>query len=119
MKTLLQGSEFATMIDRKTGGFLDPSTGLRCQLRPLDSDKNTYALCIPGMASGKALLPQLRASAKQFLGVGDVPKIYNQTLELTRFLNEKLTQNGKKLELTGHSMGSGIANYVGLKLDLP
>ena len=119
METLLQGSEFAKMINRKTGGFLDPSTGLHCQLRPLDSDKNTYALCIPGITSGKTFLPQLRASAKQFLGVGDVPKIYSQTLELTRFLNEKLKQEGIKLELAGHSMGGGIANYVGLMLGLP
>ena len=119
MEKLLEGSEFANMIDKNTGGFLDPSTGLRCQLRPLDSDKKTYALCIPGITSGKTFLPQLRDSAKQFLGVGGVPKIYSQTLELSRFLNEKLKQEGKTLELAGHSMGGGIANYVGLKLGLP
>lgn len=117
MEKLLKGSEFAGMIDKKTGGFLDPNTGLCCQLQRLDS--GNYALCIPGIAPGKMFGAQLRASAQQFLGVGGVPEIYSQALKLAQFLNGKLEQEGKKLELSGHSMGGGIANYLGLKLDLP
>jgi hypothetical protein len=117
METLLEGSDFAGMIDKKTGGFLDPNTGLCCQLQRLDSEN--YALCIPGIAPGKTFGTQLSASIQQFLGVGGVPEIYSQALKLAQFLNGKLEQGGKKLELSGHSMGGGIANYVGLKLDLP
>jgi hypothetical protein len=118
MGALLKGSKFASMIDKKTGGFLDPSTGLCCQLQPLKS--GNYALCIPGIAPGKMFGPQLSASVQQFLGVGGVPEIYSQALKLAEFLSTQLeNQGGKKLELTGHSMGGGIANYVGLKLDLP
>ena len=117
MEKLLKGSEFAAMIDKKTGGFLDPNTGLCCQLQRLDS--GNYALCIPGIAPGKTFGTQLSASIQQFLGVGGVPEIYSQALNLAEFLNEKLKAEGKNLELSGHSMGGGIANYVGLKLDLP
>lgn len=118
MEKLLKGSEFADMIDSKTGGFLDPRTGLCCQLQPLDS--GDYALCIPGIAPGKMFGTQLGASVKQFLGVGGLPEIYSQALQLAEFLSTKLEEKGgKKLELTGHSMGGGIANYVGLKLNLP
>lgn len=117
MEALLKSSEFAGMIDKKTGGILDPSTGLCCQLQRLES--GNYALCIPGIASGKMYGTQLSASVQQFLGVGGVPEIYSQALKLAEFLNEKLKAEGKNLELSGHSMGGGIANYVGLKLDLP
>ena len=117
MEALLKGSEFAGMIDKKTGGILDPSTGLCCQLQPLEN--GNYALCIPGIAPGKMYGAQLSASVQQFLGVGGVPEIYTQALKLAEFLNRQLKSEGKNLDLSGHSMGGGIANYVGLKLDLP
>lgn len=117
MEVLLKGSEFAGMIDKKTGGILDPSTGLCCQLQRLES--GNYALCIPGIAPGKMYGAQLSASVQQFLGVGGVPEIYRQAQKLAEFLNEKLKTEGKNLELSGHSMGGGIANYVGLQLNLP
>lgn len=120
MKKLLEGSEFAGMVDEKTGIFRDPRTGLCCQLQPLDRSRKTYALCIPGIGPGEMFGTQVSASVQQFLGVGGVPEIYSQALKLADFLSTKLEeQGGKKLELTGHSMGGGIANYVGLKLDLP
>ena len=117
MEDILKGSEFAGMIDSKAGGFLDPSTGLCCQLQRLSS--GNYALCIPGIAPGKMFGTQLSASVQQFLGVGGVPEIYTRALKLAEFLNGELNKQGEKLELSGHSMGGGIANYVGLMLDLP
>lgn len=120
MEELLKDSKFKGMLDKKSGGFMDPRTGLFCQLEIIYDDPKTYALCIPGIAEGEMLGTQLSASVQQFLGVGGVPEIYRQALELAKLLNEKLTHNkGQPLQLTGHSMGGGIANYVGLKLDLP
>lgn len=120
MEELLKGSKFEGMLDNKSGGFMDPRTGLCCQLEIVYDNPKTYALCIPGIAEGEMFGTQLSASVQQFLGVGGVPEIYSQALELAKLLNEKLTHNkGQPLELTGHSMGGGIANYVGLKLDLP
>jgi hypothetical protein len=62
---------------------------------------------------------QLLSSVKQFLGVGGLPTMHSQALELAKTIGNKLAAEGKTLELTGHSMGGGIANYVGLKLNLP
>jgi hypothetical protein len=59
------------------------------------------------------------SSVKQFLGVGGVPTMHSQALELAKTIQDKLAAKGQTLELTGHSMGGGIANYVGLKLNLP
>ena len=45
--------------------------------------------------------------------------MHSQALELAKTIQDKLAAKGQTLELTGHSMGGGIANYVGLKLNLP
>jgi putative lipase involved disintegration of autophagic bodies len=45
--------------------------------------------------------------------------MHSQALELAKTIQDKLAAKGQTLELTGHSMGGGVANYVGLKLNLP
>ncbi len=123
MAKLLKGTDFAKLIDPVTGGFRDPSTGLYCELKPLTADTMSqvtgYVLCFPGVGAANMHSTQLLSSVKQFLGVGGVPTMHSQALELAKTIQDKLATEGKSLELTGHSMGGGIANYVGLKLNLP
>jgi hypothetical protein len=126
MAKLLTDPKYKALIDSATGGFRDPSTGLYCELVPLTQDTNSaistvtgYVLCFPGVGSANMHSTQLLSSVKQFLGVGGVPTMHSQALELAKTIGDKLAAEGKTLELTGHSMGGGIANYVGLKLNLP
>ena len=44
--------------------------------------------------------------------------MHSQALELVKTIQDALALQGQTLELTGHSMGGGIANYVGLKLNI-
>ena len=123
MAKLLKGTDFAKLIDPVTGGFRDPSTGLYCELKPLTADTMSrvtgYVLCFPGVGAANMHSTQLLSSVKQFLGVGGLPTMHSQALALAETIQDKLAAEGKTLELTGHSMGGGIANYVGLKLNLP
>jgi hypothetical protein len=123
MAKLLQGTDFANLIDPVTGGFRDPSSGLYCELRSLSMDSmsnvTAYALCFPGVGAAHMSSTQLLSSFKQFLGLGGLPKMHSQALALAKAIQEKLAAKNQSLELTGHSMGGGIANYVGLKLNLP
>lgn len=123
MAKLLQGTDFAKLIDPVTGGFRDPSSGLYCELKPLTMDSLSqvtgYVLCFPGVGAARMSSTQWLSSVKQFLCIGGVPKMHSQALALTKIIQEKLVTEGKSLDLTGHSMSGGIANYVGLKLNLP
>lgn len=123
MAELLKETDFAKLIDPITGGFRDPSTGLYCELKPLTADSMSrvtgYVLCIPGMQTGSMFKTQLLSSLKQFLGIGGLPKMHSQALDLAKTIKEKLEAKNITFELTGHSMGGGVANYVGLKLNLP
>jgi len=123
MAKILTGTKFENLIDPTTGGIRDPSSGLYCELKPLTMDSISkvtgYVLCFPGVGAGNMLSTQLQASIKQFLGVGGVPTMHSQALDLAKTIQDKLAADGKTLELTGHSMGGGIANYLGLKLNLP
>ena len=121
--TLLQNSEFASLVDKSTGVFEDPSTGLCCMLQAIQTgefdEPTRYALCIPGFSNGDMMAVQLATCVQQFLGIGGIPPMYKQALKLAQHLNQELGKKGQQLELTGHSMGGGIANYVGVKLGLP
>ena len=123
MANLLVGTKYENLIDPATGGFRDPSTGLYCELKPLTMDSLSqvtgYVLCFPGVGGANMHSTQLLSSIKQFLGVGGLPTMHSQALELAKTIQDKLATKGQTLELTGHSMGGGIANYVGLKLNLP
>ena len=126
MAKLLTDPTYKGLIDPVTGGFRDPSTGLYCELVPLTQDTNSaiskvtgYVLCFPGVGAANMRSTQLLSSVKQFLGVGGVPTMHSQALERAKTIGDKLSAEGKTLELTGHSMGGGVANYVGLKLNLP
>lgn len=104
-----------------TGGFRDPATGLYAELRKLPQQGNgpaQYVLCITGTGRGAALRAQMKTNAQQFLGRGGVPAAHQQALQLTKELQQAIHTMGGNLTLAGHSLGGGIANYVGLKLNM-
>lgn len=123
LKKLLKGSEFEKLPCWSHGEFVDSRTGLCVRLEPLTithyGEVASFALCFPGMGTGNALGIQLKTSLQQFMGIGEVPEMYVQARALATHIQQKLSQNGQTLELVGHSMGGGIANYVGLSLNLP
>lgn len=52
---------------------------------------------------------------KANLNISTVPKQYKQALEFTEWAKKYVKKNGGSLELTGHSLGGGLATYAGLK----
>lgn len=113
-------SKFRALLDPYTGGIRDISTGLYGELhKALDS--NAYVLCFPGSGAGDMNTKQWKTNLKQLSGSGGVPKAHAQAAELVPEIRAAMLENGREdwpLELAGHSLGGGIANYVGMKLDL-
>lgn len=113
----------------QTGQFRDPKTGLMADLtelkgadgKPVLRDgRPVYVLSFMGTGRGAASRAQWLTNVRQFLGMGGVPHAHQQAADLAgRLLKVFNTMNPKPLlTLSGHSLGGGIANYVGLKLDL-
>jgi hypothetical protein len=122
----LRGTPLEKFLCPWTGGFRDPKTGLVAKLMPLPpqelktgtntneankSSKPVLQLCFPGTGTGAAWRAQLKANVMNFLGLG-LPAAYLQALDLARLLEKEL---GKTHELTfaGHSLGGGVATFVG------
>lgn len=113
-------SKFRSLLDPYTGGIRDISTGLYAELQII-SNSNTYVLCFPGTGAGDMITKQWKTNLKLLTGTGGVPKAHAQAVELASEINAILKNSkktGKPLKLAGHSLGGGIANYVGMKLDL-
>lgn len=122
-KILGQETSFKRNIDPVSHGFRDVKTGLYCELRLANSDMENphYLLCFPGTGAGDMDVMQWSNNIDQAIGTGGVPPAYKQAAELTKFLRDELKKikPNAELGLTGHSLGGGIANFVGLKYDLP
>ena len=124
----LQGTEFEKFLCPFSGCFRDPTTGVAASLEQLmnndgtpvlnDQKKPVYSLVFPGTGRGAAWCAQLKTNAQQFLGSGGVPAAHQQADKLAKLLKEKFGDT-KQLILTGHSLGGGIANYVGISQDIP
>ena len=113
-------SKFRALLDPYTGGIRDISTGLYVELHKA-IDSNAYVLCFPGSGAGDMNTKQWKTNLKQLSSTGSVPKAYAQAAELVPEIRAAMLENGREdwpLELAGHSLGGGIANYVGMKLDL-
>lgn len=117
---LSQHPELERNIDPLSQGFRDVKTGLYCELRQTNTDTSApeFVLCFPGTGAAAMDRKQWSANINQAIGKGDVPPAYRQAAQLTELIKTALDKTGAKLTVAGHSMGGGIANYVGLKHDI-
>ena len=108
-------------IEPYSDGFRDVKTGLYCELHQvsLDPKKAEYVLCFPGTGAGAMDRMQWLNNIDQAIGTGEVPPAYKQAAELVDLIKTNLNKSNAKLTVAGHSLGGGIANYVGLKHDIP
>ena len=110
-------SPFASKIYPLTGGIRDTKTGLYAQLMPSSAGSSDYFLCFPGTGAMNNLDKQWTTNIANFM-LDDVPKAYKQAVALAHEMQGVIQSKGGTLKLAGHSLGGGIANYVGLKLGL-
>ena len=109
-------SALSAKIDPLSGVFRDPHTGLYADLVRID--RNYFVLCFPGTGAGKMSAIQWKSNIDQIRNKKTIPPAYTQAVELAAALKELFASQNKKFELAGHSLGGGIANYVGLKLNI-
>ena len=110
-------SVFKAKIYPLTGGIRDTHTGLYAQLVPKHLDSKDYFLCFPGTGAMNNLDKQWRTNVVNAIG-DTVPKAFRQAVELAAEIAQAVQSDNGTLTLAGHSLGGGIANYVGLKLGL-
>lgn len=112
-------SAFRALLYPPTGGVRDTRTGLYAELRMIKSDgEATCLLCFPGTGVADNEGKQWAANLQQALGAGRVPRLYKQALALANELKMALANEGLELRVAGHSLGGGVANFVGLALNM-
>ena len=109
-------SALSAKIDPLSGVFRDPHTGLYADLVRID--RNYFVLCFPGTGAGKMSAIQWKSNYDQIRSKKNIPKAYTQAVTLAAALKELFAIKKKRFEVAGHSLGGGIANYVGLKLNI-
>jgi len=117
-------SKFRHLLDPFTGGIRDVQTGLYAELH-VDTESGDLVLVFPGTGTGDMDTKQWLTNLAQFSGQGGVPAMYAQAAALAKEIQDlqsdlsfdNTSQGG--LKLVGHSLGGGIANYVGLKHGMP
>jgi hypothetical protein len=112
-ETLPEKSVFRGMLYAPTGGVRNTKSGLYAELR---SFGDGYLLCFLRSGAAGNLDAQWKANIKQALGLG-VPRAYHEAVALAQELRAALPKD-KPLAIAGHSMGGGIANFVGLALSM-
>lgn len=117
-------SQFRHLLDPFTGGIRDVQTGLYVELHVAE-ESGDLVMVFPGSGAADMGTKQWQTNLAQFSGKGGVPAMYAQAAELAKEIQtlqnslsfDNHDQGG--LQLVGHSLGGGIANYVGLKHGLP
>lgn len=123
-KLLPPDSPFRQLLDPFTGGIRDVRTGLYAELH-WEWERNELVLIFPGTGAADMNTKQWLTNLAQFGGQGGVPAMYSQAATLAREVQTLLGSfsfggaGSGSLSLVGHSLGGGIANYVGLKHDIP
>ncbi len=117
---LPKNSPFRRLLEPELGSIRDVTTGLNAQLERREGKPPTYILTFPGTQVVNTAGAQWKANIQQFLGFGGVPKMYRQAVELAREIQKEISTMDPKpeLKLCGHSLGGGIASYVGLSLGM-
>lgn len=107
-------------INQEKGAFQDNSTGLYFEIHSKvesPAKSPTYVMVFPGSGIPGMADVQWKNNIRQITGTGGVPPAYRQAEQLVAKIKSHLPK-GATLELAGHSLGGGIANYAGLKHDL-
>lgn len=110
-------STFRRLLEPATGSIRDVRTGLNADLTSREGPPPVYRLVFPGSGLVDTTGIQMGVNIRQFLGIGGVPAAYQDALKLAEEIKKQLPP-GATLELGGHSLGGGIATYVGLKLGM-
>lgn len=110
-------SVFHAKIYPLTGGIRDTGTGFYAQLVPDVFNPSTYFLCFPGTGAMNNLDKQWTTNIDNVMS-DKVPASFTQALQLTAEILQAVSAVQGHLTLVGHSLGGGIANYVGLKLGM-
>lgn len=112
-------STFRAMLFPPTGGVRDTRTGLYAELRKVTLDgKPVLLLCFPGTGAARNRDTQWKVNLQQAFGAGGVSRLYTQALALAKELKTALNDQAIELQVAGHSMGGGIANFIGLALNI-
>lgn len=118
---LPKDSKFRSVLEPGLGSIRDIQSGLNAQLVRRDGkpagSPDRYILTFPGTGVVDTAGAQWKTNVRQFLGIGGVPPMYRQAVELAKEIQQRLPP-GCELELCGHSLGGGIASFVGLSLNL-
>ncbi len=105
------------------GDFRAPKEGVIAGLRDVgEAGKTVPTLTFPGTGAGSMIRAQLRTNYQQFSGKGGVPAAYDLGLMLAERCRDALKNqrpDGESLVLSGHSLGGGIASYVGARIAEP
>ncbi len=119
---LPKNSAFRSLLEPQLGSIRDVRTGLNAHLERRDGkppgSPDRYILAFPGTGVVNTAGAQWKTNIRQFLGIGGMPKMYQQAVELAQELQKNLPK-GCKLEVCGHSLGGGIATCVGLMMGIP
>lgn len=117
-KLLPKDSPFRRLMEPATGSIRDVKTGLNADLTFRHGPPPVYRLVFPGTGLVDTTGVQTGVNIRQFLGIGGVPAAYQDALELAKKIQDQIQKHNPdaKLELGGHSLGGGIATYVGLRL---
>lgn len=119
-RRLAADSGFRTLLFAPSGGVRDKTTGLYAELLPFAGNGTPhFLLCFPGTGVAGNMDTQWKNNLQQAVSTAGPPKLYLQALDLASELKTELGKDKIPLSVAGHSMGGGVANFIGLSLGIP